>query len=91
MFAIDVDALNQDALLEAVYVSPCVLDMPHVQDDFGCDEVLQKLNSVAEMDFSPIDWSICNDQKGWRFSFVRYYLLIVKGGVIPPEYIDRID
>lgn len=91
MFAIDVDALNQDALLEAVYVSPSVLDLPHVQDDFGCDEVLQKLNSVAEINFSPIDWSICNDQKGWRFSFVRYYLLIVKGGVIPPEYIDRID
>ena len=45
------------------------------------------LISVKDIDFSPVDWSICNDKLGRRFAYVRYYLLVIKDGLIPPEYI----
>lgn len=88
LFSFDPEELQKDGLLEAVYCSPSVLgrtDLP----EFGCDEVLDKLPSLQEIDFSPIDWTICNDKKGWRFAFVRYYLLILKDGCLPPQYLTK--
>lgn len=88
LFAIDVDSLNKDGLIESVYVSPSVMGRQDLQKR-GCDEVLNKI-SLPEIDFSPVDWSICNDEKGWRFAFIRYYLLIIKGGIIPSRYLSLI-
>ena len=87
MFEIDIEALAKDGLLEAVYVSPPVTDFPEIKEYPGIDEILQKLNSITDIDFSPIDWSVCDDATHKRFAFVRYYLLIIKGGIIPPQYI----
>lgn len=90
MFAIDIDALAKDGLLEAVYVSPPVSDFPEIQEHPGIDEILQKLNSATDIDFSPIDWSVCDDETGKRFAWVRYYLIVIKGGIISPKYITKI-
>ena len=90
LFAIDVDALSIDGLLEDVYVSPSVLDMPELKEDQSCDEVLQKISIPDAIDQSPIDWSVCNDKLGRRFAYVRYYLLVVKDGIIPHQYIEKI-
>lgn len=87
MFSIDVEALAKDGLLEALYVSPSVMDMPELVESKDCDEVLQKISGVEKIDYSPIDWSVCNDELGWRFAFVRYYLMVIKGGFIPTKYI----
>ena len=87
-FAIDLSALQRDGLIEAVYVSPSVLDFPDIKEEQGMDEILQKLDSIEDIDFSPIDWSICDDEAGRRFAYVRYYLIVVKGGVIAPKYIS---
>ncbi len=87
LFEIDVDALQQDGLLEAVYVSPSVLDTPELTDNGFCDEVLQKVPNIDVIDLSPIDWSVCNDALGRRFAFVRYYLIVVKNGIISPKYL----
>ena len=86
-FSIDISALDRDGMLEGVYLSPAIkftnpADIPH-----DVDEVLVKLNSIDEIDFSPIDWSVCNDELGLRFSVIPYYLLIIKGGIIPPRYL----
>ena len=54
----------------------------------GTDEVLVKLTSVSALDFSPVDWSQCDNALELRFHVVPYYLLIVIGGVIPPEYLS---
>lgn len=89
-YSIDVSALDRDGLIEAVYVSPSVLEVPGLTEQQNCDEVLQKLGGVDEIDFSPIDWSICDDELGRRFAYVRYYLLVIKGGVIAPKYITLI-
>ncbi len=88
LFAIDIDAMNKDGLIEAVYVSPSVMGRQNLQKH-GCDELLERV-TLSEIDFSPIDWSICNDEKGWRFAFVRYYLLVIKEGIIPPQYLSLI-
>ena len=89
-FAIDLSALQADGLLEAVYVSPSVLDVPDIKEEQDCDEILQKLNGIEDIDFSPINWGVCDDELGRRFAYVRYYLLVIKGGVIPPKYLKVI-
>ena len=87
LFEIDVSALEKDGLIEAIYVSPSVLEKePENQDD----EALYRLTDLSEIDFTPNDYSILDDAKGRRFAFLRYYLLIVKGGAIPPKYIKLI-
>lgn len=89
LFAIDVSALERDGYIEAVYVSPAIrpnLDKELVKD---VDEVLVKLNSINEIDTSPVDWTVCDEKLGLRFSVVPYYLIVVKGGIIPPRYIRK--
>lgn len=88
LFSFDPEKLQKDGLLEAVYCSPSVLGRTDLQE-FGCDEVLNKLASLQDIDFSPIDWTICNDKKSWRFAFVRYYLAILKDGCLPPQYLTK--
>ena len=90
-FEIDISAMDKDGLIEAVYVSPSILDFPDVTEEKGMDEILQKLNSINDIDYSPIDWSVCDDELGRRFAYVRYYLIVVKGGVIPPKYLKVVD
>jgi len=91
MFEIDIDALNKDGLIEAVYVSPSILDRPEALKAQVSDELYEKLNGVEEIDYSPIDWAVCDDELGHRFAFVRYYLIVVKGGIIPPKYLKKVS
>ncbi len=87
LFSIDLDALQKDGLIEAVYVSPAI--KPNLDKDFpqGVDERLVELASINEIDTSPVDWSVCDEKLGLRFSVVPYYLIVIKGGIILPQYI----
>lgn len=87
-FAVDVTAMEKDGLIEAVYCSPAGIVNDPSKIEYGTDEVLVKLDSVRDIDFSPVDWGQCNDFLGLRFYVVPYYLLIVKGGIIPPKYVS---
>ena len=89
LFSIDLEALAKDGLIEAVYVSPAI--KPNLNKDFpqDVDERLVKLNSINDIDTSPVDWSVCDEKLGLRFSVVPYYLIVIKGGVIPPKYITK--
>ena len=87
MFEIDISAMDKDGLIEAVYISPSVLDFPDIKEENSMDEILQKLSSINDIDYSPIDWSVCDDELDRRFAYVRYYLIVVKGGVIDPKYL----
>ena len=94
LYSINLEEIEQDGLIDAIYVSPPLYEHPDYNDNdfrfrWGCDEIYIKLNSLQEIDFSPIDWSICDDESGRRFAFVRYYLLIIKDGRIPPKYIKQ--
>lgn len=89
LFSIDLGSLQKDGLIEAVYVSPAL--RPNLDKDLpqDCDELLVKLNSINEIDISPIDWSVCDEKLGLRFSVVPYYLVVIKSGIIPPKYIAK--
>lgn len=83
--------MEKDGIIEAVYVSPSVLDIPDIEEQQDCDELWFKLeNGIADIDYSPLDWSVCDDELGRRFAYVRYYLIVVKGGVIEPKYLKKI-
>ena len=86
-FAIDVEALERDGLLEQIYASPSVLDFPNINEEQNIDEILLKLKGLQDIDYTPIDWDICDDTAGRRFAYIRYYLIVVKDGIIPPQYI----
>ena len=88
LFEIDISKMNEDGLIEAVYVSPSVLDYPKAIEKQVCDELWIKLqNGIDDIDYSPIDWSVCDDKLERRFAFVRYYLIVVKDGIILPKYL----
>lgn len=89
MFSIDLDALHKDGLIEAVYFSPSVMNVPTMKEASDCDELLIKLYDYTEISSKPIDWNVCNDELGRRFAYVPYYIIIIKGGVIPPKYITK--
>lgn len=95
MFSIDLDALERDGLIDAIYLSPALqVDETALPQKgigaSGMDEVLQKLDGINHIDLSPVDWSVCNDEFGRRFAFVPYYVIVIKGGIIPPQYIKKI-
>ncbi len=89
LFSIDLDALNKDGLIEAVYISPAI--KPNLDKDFpqDVDERLFKLSSINDIDTSLVDWSVCDEKLGLRFSVVPYYLIVIKDGIIPPKYIKK--
>lgn len=89
MFSIDLEALDRDGLLEAIYISPSVADCPTLKEQWECDELLIKLYDYKDISVRPIDWSVCNDELGRRFAYVPYYIIVIKGGVIPPQYIKK--
>ena len=89
MYSIDLEALDKDGLLEAVYVSPSVMDVPTMKELWNSDELLIKLYDYKDISTRPIDWSVCNDELGRRFAYVPYYIIVIKGGVIPPQYIKK--
>ena len=91
MYSIDLDALDRDGLLEAVYVSPSVKDVPTLKEQWECDELLIKLYDYNDISTRPVDWSVCNDELGHRFAYVPYYIIVIKDGVIPPKYIKKED
>lgn len=93
LISVDISKLNTDGLIESIYFSPAVHKVhPEALTDpnfnMKCDEFYIKLKSIKDIDFSPVDWSICDDKKGRRFAFVPYYLFVIKDGVIPPKYIQ---
>lgn len=89
MFSLDLQAIAKDGLIEAVYISPAIIINDVSKITFGTDEPLQKLNSIDDIDYSPVDWSKCDDGLQLRFSVVPYYLIVIKDGVIPPKYITK--
>ena len=89
MFSIDLEALDRDGLLEAVYVSPSVNDVPTMKELWNSDELLIKLHDYKDISARQVDWSVCNDELGRRFAYVPYYIIIIKGGVIPAKYIKK--
>lgn len=89
LFSIDLEALAKDGLIETVYVSPAIKPNSDKNLPQDVDERLVKLNSINDINTSAVDWTVCDEKLGLRFSVVPYYLIVIKGGVIPPKYIKK--
>ncbi len=89
LFSIDVEAMDNDSLIEAVYLSPAMNITDDSQISYGTDEVLEKMQSYKEIGSFEVDWNKCNDEKELRFSVIPYYIIVVKDGIIPPKYITK--
>jgi len=87
LLEVNVSAMEKDGLIDAIYVSPSWLEQKPENES---DELLCKISDLSQVDFTPNDYSILDDEKGWRFAFMRYYLFVIKGGVIPPKYLKVI-
>lgn len=44
---------------------------------------------VDALDFSPLPWETINDEDDVFFARIRHYMLVLKQGYLPPEYIKR--
>lgn len=99
LLEIDISALAKDGFIEAVYVKPSIFDEQyHTKEElsklhsYGADECLFLLNKgIDDIDYDyKQTWNACDDSKGLRMGPLRYYVLIIKGGIIPPKYIRKI-
>ena len=95
LLEIDVDSLQKDGLLEAVYYNP-----PMPMDEEEQKKEIQKREELHNDGFypielgdisqEPVDYSVCDDESGRRFAFLPFYLIILKDGIIPPKYIRKV-
>ena len=96
VYKIDLDGLIRDKLLEAVYVKRPLSADDKIREKQVAEweanhrDGFDPLSSPDEIDYSPINWDICDDKKGWRFAFTGFHLIILKDGVIPPKYLTLI-
>lgn len=67
--------LEQSGLVEAVYCC----DGPQIS----------RLEEWAEMDFAPLVWETVKEDDNVFFSRIRHYMLVLKNGFLPPEYIMK--
>ena len=95
LFEIDADTLQQDHLLEKIYINPALsLDEKTRQQQW--DKIQEKHNDgfypieLSQIPKTPVNWTVCDDKTGRRFAFVPFYMLIVKDGVIPPKYLKKL-
>lgn len=81
LFSFDLDELIHAGLVEAVY---CKKE----SGANGENEIFQK-TEPERIDFSPLSWHLCNKEKGLFFGVIRHYLVVMKNGFIPPEYLNE--
>ena len=99
LFEVNVTRLAKDGLVEAVYVKPSIFDERYYTKEdlskllaYGVDESLIQLKSVKEIDYTyQQTWNLCDDSKGLRMAPLQYYVLVIKGGVVPPKYLTKVS
>jgi len=79
---IDKNRLWQSGLVDSVWCKEGSLSG-------GKNERIYQVN-IDQIDDSPLSWHLCSKEKGLFFGVVRHYFLVMKNGVIPPEFC-RVD
>ena len=98
LFELNLTRLVKDGFVEAVYLKPSVFDGHYFSMESrekclrsGADETLIKLKSEKDIDYKYHQtWDLCDDSKGLRMAPLQYYVLVIKGGIIPPKYLTKI-
>ena len=76
------------ALRECFTFSPDIIKDTQIVEAVWCAEN-GTFRQVDALDFSPLPWETINDEDDVFFARIRHYMLVLKKGYIPPEYIKR--
>ena len=79
LLEIDADGLLANGLVDAIWCK-------EGSDKAGFNEQFHKI-TPDKIDFSPLPWHLCSAEQGLFFGAVRHYFLVMKDGIIPPDYI----
>jgi|GEM_PF-1132477 hypothetical protein len=86
VISFDLDQLLSDNIAEEIY---CKDIRQSVLKDPGRENIY-KINSISEIDMTPHDWHLCEQEEYRVFSpwaTIKHYMLVLTEGYIPPEYI----
>lgn len=76
------------SLRECFAFSSDILKNPEIVEAVWCAEN-GAFRQVDALDFSPLPWKTINDEDDIFFARIRHYMLVLKKGYIPPEYLKR--
>ncbi|MBR1945630.1 MAG: hypothetical protein IJ846_05000 [Alphaproteobacteria bacterium] len=76
------------ALRECFSFSSRIIKEPHIVEAVWCVEN-GTFRQVGELDFSSLAWKTIRDDDNVFFAKIRHYMLVLKQGYIPPEYVKR--
>lgn len=65
-----------------------IIKDPQIVEAVWCAEN-NNFREVEAFDFSPLPWETINDEDDVFFARIRHYMLVLKQGYLPPEYIKR--
>ena len=51
-------------------------------------ENIYRLKSFDEIDTSPLSWDDAKEEYGSPYNMLRHYFIVLKKGLIPPEFIS---
>lgn len=75
-------------LRECFTFSPDIIKDAEIVEAVWCAEN-GTFRQVDALDFSPLPWEAINDEDDILFARIRHYMLVLKQGYIPPEYLKR--
>lgn len=81
LFSFELDDLIKDGLVESIWCK-------NGSDANGLNEQFYQV-MPEEIDLSSLTWEKVDVSKGLLYAVVRHYLIVLKEGYIPPEYITK--
>lgn len=81
LFSFELDDLIKAGIVEAIWCK-------NGSAAGGLNEHFYKVKD-EEVDFSPLPWEKVDASKDLLYAVIRHYLLVLKDGVIPPEYLTK--
>lgn len=79
LFSFELEDLLQARLVEAIWCK-------NGSDAGGYNERFYQV-TPQDIDLSPLTWEKVDAAKDLLYAVVRHYLIVLKGGVIPPQYL----
>jgi len=81
LFSFELDELLRDNLIESIWC----------KKSCGANGINEQFVKIIydDIDTSPLSWNNCDSSKGLLFGVIRHYLIVLKEGFIPPQYLTR--
>lgn len=79
LISFDLEQLVKDGIVEAIWCKSG-------SDAGGINEKFYPV-SLNEISAEPLNWEKCDRAKDLLFAVIRHYMLVLKDGVIPPQYL----